>query len=57
VSSFDLEWSAHHPGRAGGVRGLYGMPPGFHLHRFRNAVITRAFVKSMKKAPTIGTTR
>jgi len=31
--------------------------PGFYLNIFRKTVIIRAFVKSMKKAPTIGTTR
>ena len=36
-------------------RGVRRSPP--YLERFRKAVMMTAFVKSMKKAPTIGTTR
>src|SRR3972149_6343 len=43
-------------GGGGGVsRGCGAAPP--YLRRFRKAVMMIALVKSMKKAPTIGTTR
>ena len=48
------ERSPIHSGAASGVGGAARTRL---LKTFRNAVMMTAFVKSMKKAPTIGTTR
>lgn len=54
--AFDGSQKAESPPE-GGLSYLNGWPAGYRKGRARNSLITTALMMSMKKAPTMGTTR